>query len=162
MTYTSLTRKQLNRTKLNSSVRSSSVPAKTRSLSKFEQEFNDISTFRSHKYGCETLSLGRSSSTSSLKKTISHTSFTPPVSDLNKSSLRISSSQSNLRPATTLSGFTKNSQSFQGAGWLGVTIPSSDKWSTEYRTKLNPRKPTHNPPLRPNTRSLNKNKSFYI
>jgi hypothetical protein len=161
MTYTTLTRKQFNRTKLNSSVRSSSVPAKTRSLAKFEPEFNDISTFRSHKYGCETLCLGRSSSSSSLKKTISHTSFPPPVSDLNTSSLRISTSQSNLRPATTLSGFTKNSQSFQGAGWLGVTIPSSDKWSTEYRTKLDS-KPTHNPPLRPNTRSLRKNKSFYI
>lgn len=162
MTYTTLTRKQLHRPKLDSSIRYSSVPTKPRALASFEPEFNDNYTFRSHKYGCETLSLGRSSNNSSLKKTISHTSFTPPVSDLNKTSLRISSSQSNLRPSTAISGFTKNSQSFQGAGWLGVTIPSSDKWNTEYRNKLNPRKPIHNPPLRPNTRSLKKNKSFYI
>ena len=160
MTYTTLSRKQFNRSKLDSSLRSSS--AKTRSYASIEPEFNDNSTFKSHKYGCETLSLGRSSSHSSLKRSVSNTSFTPPVSDLNKTSLRISSSQSNLRLSTALSGFTSNSQSFQGAGWLGVTIPSKIEWSTEYRTKLNPRKPTHNPPLRPNSRILKKNKSFYI
>lgn len=162
MTYTQVTRQQLNRTKPEFALRSSSVPAKSQSLRNFETDSNDMYKYSSHKYGCATLPLSRSSDHSSLFKTISHTSFTSPIPELSKSYLRSSSSLTSLRPSSTMTGFTRNTQSFQGAGWLGVTHASRDKWTTEYRSKITPAKPMHNPPLRPNTRSLIKNTSFCI
>lgn len=160
MTYTQVTRQQLNRTKTDPLVRSSSVPANSRSLKSSETGLNNIYPYRSHKYGCSSISLGSSSDNSTCYKSISHTSYTPPIYEKSKSKLRSSSSQAILRPST--SGFTRNTQSFQGAGWLGVTYTSPDRWTTEYRSKINPAKPMQNPPLRPNTRSLIKNNSFCI